>query len=71
VDTAILPLEDPGLSTAVASVEEVALVEEGVSDEALVLGVAGADIPQVGADGMGTVMGPHTPALMPRIPRMS
>ena len=74
--TAILPSEETGLSMAGVLVMAAATVEEGVSDEALVQGLAGAevsaeeDLTLTGEDPMDPLMGPHTLALIPQAPRM-
>ena len=80
MDTAILPSEETGLSMAgalaMAAATVAATVEEGVSDEALVQGLAGAevsaegDLTLTGKDPMDPLMGPHTLALIPQAPRM-
>ncbi len=87
MDTVTLLLQHPGHSMAgalvmgaawvmaVASVAD--SVAEGVSDEALVHGLAGAevsaggDITLTGEDPMDPVMGPHTLVLIPQAPGMS
>jgi hypothetical protein len=87
VVTVMLPSEEPGLSMVAASVAAsvvasvaasvVASVAEGVSDEALVHGLAGAavlaggDITLTGKDPMDPFMGPPMLDLIPQAPRMS
>ncbi len=75
MDTVTLPLQDPGRSMAgalaMAAASVAASVAVGVSDAALVPGLAGgevmagADISLGQADRMDPLMGPPTPALMP------
>ena len=70
---------DLSMAGALASVAVLVavLVAEGVLDEPLVHGLAGAevsaggDIPHTGEDPMDPVMGPRTLALIPQAPRTS